>query len=81
MVLYTFELNEKFLIAIALGLTPIGIDGIGQLLDFWQSTNIVRILTGLPAGLICGIALGIIFDELRTLPFFLHFNLFQKPKT
>jgi len=81
MVLYTFELNEKFLIAIALGLAPIGIDGIGQLLDFWQSTNIVRILTGLPAGMICGIALGIIFDELRTLHFFRHLNLFQKPKT
>ena len=70
MVLFTLELNEKFLIAVALGLTPIGIDGIGQLLGFWESTNLIRILSGLPAGMICGIAIGIILDELRTIRIF-----------
>jgi uncharacterized membrane protein len=70
MVVYTIELNEKFFIAIILALLPIGVDGIGQLFGFWESTNIVRILTGLPAGMICGVALGIIFDELRSLHFF-----------
>jgi uncharacterized membrane protein len=70
MVLYTIDLNEKFFIAIIFSLVPLGIDGIGQLLGFWESTNVIRILTGLLAGIICGVALGIIFDELRSLHFF-----------
>jgi len=78
MVLYMIELQEKFLISIVLGLLPIGIDGIGQLLGFWESTNLVRILTGLPAGIICGIAIGIIIDELRTIHFFHRFHIFKK---
>ena len=36
-----------FLLAIA----PLAIDGIGQLLGFWHSNNLVRALTGLIAGL------------------------------
>jgi len=70
MVLYTIELDEKFFVAIVLSLFPIGVDGVGQLFGFWESSNGVRILTGLPAGIIFGVALGIIFDELRSLPFF-----------
>jgi len=69
MVLYSIELNEKFFIAIIFSLVPMGVDGIGQLLGFWESTNVVRILTGLPAGMVCGVALGIIFDELRSMHF------------
>jgi uncharacterized membrane protein len=76
MVLYMVELNEKFLIVIAVALMPIGIDGIGQLFGLWESTNLVRILTGLPAGFICGIAIGIIFDELRTLRVFHRFHIY-----
>ncbi len=75
-VLYTLELNEKFLIAIVLGLLPIGIDGIGQFLGFWESTNLIRIITGLPAGIICGIAIGIILDELRTIRIFHYLKNF-----
>jgi uncharacterized membrane protein len=81
MVFYTIELQERFLLAILLSLLPIGVDGLGQLFGFWESTNLVRILTGLPAGVICGVAVGIIFDELRTMHFFRHINLFKKPKT
>jgi len=73
MVLCTIELNEKFLIVLIASLIPIGIDGIGQLFEFWESTNIIRIFTGLPAGIICGIAIGIILDELCTLRIF-HLN-------
>jgi len=43
------------------GLVPIGIDGVGQLLGFWESTNPVRLLTGGLAGFITGIALAFIF--------------------
>ena len=70
MVVYTIELNEKFLIALIAALIPIGIDGIGQLFGLWESTNLIRVFTGLPAGIICGIAIGIILDELRTIRIF-----------
>lgn len=69
MVLFTIELNWKFLIALIAALVPIGIDGMGQLFGFWESINLVRILTGFPAGVFCGIAIGIIFDELHTIKF------------
>jgi uncharacterized membrane protein len=81
MVLYTVELHEKFLVAIILSLIPIGVDGTGQLFGFWESTNLVRILTGLPAGIICGIAIGVIIDELRTIRIFHRFHIFKKNKT
>ncbi len=77
MVLYTIELNENFLIALIIALIPIGIDGIGQLFGLWESTNLIRIFTGLPAGLICGIAIGIILDELRTMQIFRSLNKFS----
>lgn len=80
MVMYTFVLQEKFLLLILLALVPIGVDGVGQLLGFWESNNIVRVLTGLPAGMICGVAIGVIIDELRSLPFFQRFQFIQKPK-
>jgi uncharacterized membrane protein len=67
MVLYTIELNEKFLYAILFSLTPIGIDGIGQLFGFWESTNIIRFFTGILAGGVCGMAIGIIIDEIKAI--------------
>jgi len=52
------------------GLVPIGIDGIGQLFGFWESTNIMRVTTGLIIGVCCGISIGIIIDEIKTfIPF------------
>jgi uncharacterized membrane protein len=80
MMIYTIKLSTKFAIAMILSLVPLGVDGIGQLFGFWESTNVLRVLTGFPAGLICGIALGIIFDELQSLSFFGRLNVFQKPK-
>ena len=65
MVFYTIKLDKKFLYLIIIGLVPIGIDGVGQLLKFWVSNNITRLITGLLIGIICGIAIGIIIDELR----------------
>lgn len=67
MVFYLIDLDEKFLIVIFLGLIPIGVDGVGQLLGFWESTNFIRFVTGLLAGGVCGVAIGIILDEIRTI--------------
>ena len=70
MMLYTIQLNEKFLFAIIIGIVPMGIDGVGQLLGFWESTNIIRLITGLLAGVVCGIAIGLIIDEIKTIHIF-----------
>jgi len=75
MVFYRIELNEKLLFVVIAGLAPIGIDGIGQLFGFWESTNLMRVLTGLIIGSICGISIGIIIDEIKT------FRPFKKTKS
>jgi uncharacterized membrane protein len=67
MMLYTIQLNEKFLFAIIIGIVPMGIDGVGQLLGFWESTNIIRLITGVLAGTVCGIVIGLIIDEIKTI--------------
>ena len=67
MVFYKIELNEKFLYLIFIGLIPIGIDGVGQLFGFWESTNAVRLITGLSVGIVCGIAIGLIIDEIKSI--------------
>ncbi len=64
---YRFELNSFFLMIILFSLIPIGVDGIGQLIGFWESTNSTRVLTGLIVGLPVGISLGIIIDEIKIL--------------
>jgi uncharacterized membrane protein len=70
MVFYKIQLNEKFLFAILLSLVPIGMDGVGQLFGFWESTNVIRLITGLLVGVVCGVALGVIVDEIKTIHIF-----------
>ncbi len=74
MVFYRIELNERFVFAILIGLVPIGVDGVGQLLGFWESTNAIRVITGLLIGVLCGVAIGVIIDEIKT------FNIFKNNK-
>ena len=65
MVFYKIKLDGKFLLVIFIGLIPIGIDGVGQLFGLWESTNIVRFITGLLVGIVCGISIVLIIDEVR----------------
>ncbi|MEA2055308.1 MAG: DUF2085 domain-containing protein [Candidatus Thermoplasmatota archaeon] len=65
MLFYKIDLDERFLFVILIGLVPIGIDGIGQHLGFWESTNIIRLVTGLLAGGVSGIAIGLITGEIE----------------
>ena len=67
MIFYKIVLDEKFLILIIIGFVPIAIDGVGQLLNLWESTNIIRFITGLLVGIITGLAIGIIIDEFKDL--------------
>jgi hypothetical protein len=46
-----------------IALIPIAIDGVGQLLDYWESTNLIRFITGGLCGLVVGIALGFMLRE------------------
>ena len=65
--LFKNELSSTFLMIIIFSLVPIGIDGTGQLLDFWESSNVSRVITGLIVGIPVGMALGIIVDEVKSL--------------
>ena len=64
---FTYALGRRIeltLPLILLSLVPIGIDGTVQLLTDYESTNIRRVVTGLIAGGVTGIALRIIANSL-----------------
>lgn len=67
MIFLKIELDERLIFMILLSIIPIGIDGIGQLIGLWESTNLIRVITGLIVGIMSGIALGIIIDEIQNL--------------
>jgi len=67
MVFYIIKLDEKFIFFLLFSLAPIGVDGVGQLFGFWESTNIIRVITGLLIGVVCGVALGVNVDEIKTI--------------
>jgi uncharacterized membrane protein len=69
MVFYRIELNEKFIFLILIGLLPITIDGLFQFFDFWESNNVLRLITGLLVGIISGISIGVIIDEINEIFF------------
>jgi uncharacterized membrane protein len=52
---------------VVVGLIPMAVDGGGQLVGWWVSTNAIRFVTGLAAGVVGGIACGLIVVELRSL--------------
>ena len=39
-------------------------------MGFWESTNVTRVITGTLVGILCGVALGIIIDEIKTFKIF-----------
>ena len=49
---------------ILVGLVPMGLDGGIQLLTDYESTNPMRFITGIMAGIVTGIALGYIVSEI-----------------
>jgi uncharacterized membrane protein len=67
MVFFSIVLDERFIFLIIISLIPVGIDGIGQLIGLWESTNLIRVITGLFVGIMSGIAIGIISEEIQNL--------------
>jgi len=65
LIFYKFELDERFIIIIFIGILPIAFDGLGQLFEFWESTNLIRVITGFLMGFVCGISIGVIVDEVK----------------
>ncbi|MBN2066488.1 MAG: DUF2085 domain-containing protein [Candidatus Thermoplasmatota archaeon] len=65
--LYTIELDEKILVLILFGIIPLAVDGVGQQLQLWQSTNSIRVATGLLTGTVCGVTIGVIIDEINAI--------------
>jgi len=65
MVFYKIKLDEKFVFVLIAGIVPIGIDGVGQLFGLWESTNLIRVITGIIVGIVCGVAIGVIIDEIK----------------
>lgn len=45
-----------------IGYVPLAVDGMGQLVGLWHSTNLTRLLTGTLAGIAFGFILGITID-------------------
>ena len=50
---------------VVVGLLPIAVDGFYQLLTPYESTNITRILTGVPGGFVGGLLVGAMFVSIR----------------
>ncbi|MFH1588507.1 MAG: DUF2085 domain-containing protein [Candidatus Diapherotrites archaeon] len=51
------EINSYFpFILFIISLIPLGIDGLGQLLNYWESNNKKRIITGIFTGIIAGMS-------------------------
>lgn len=60
---YTTKPDAGFLVLWFISLIPIGIDGVVQGLGLWESTNPVRLVTGILPGIMSGFSIGVIYDE------------------
>ena len=48
-----------------LGILPVAADGFGQLLTPYESTNLIRVLTGIPTGFVAGLLVGVMMTSIR----------------
>ena len=52
-------------LVVALGILPVAVDGFYQLLTPYESTNAMRVLTGLPTGWASGLLVGVLMTSIR----------------
>lgn len=62
---FEIPLDSSLVWIFIFGLIPMAVDGGGQLLGLWESFNFVRLLTGFLAGVVGGVAIGILIDEVK----------------
>jgi uncharacterized membrane protein len=65
MMFYRISDHRLFFTGFIASIGLLGFDGVGQLLDLWESTNGIRLVTGLCVGFFTGLAIGLIVDELK----------------
>lgn len=53
------------LLIVALGVLPVAVDGFTQLLTPYESTNGMRVATGVPGGLVVGLLVGMMIKAVR----------------
>ncbi len=60
---------ERFaVLVVVLGILPVAVDGFTQLFSevtHYESTNLTRVLTGIPGGLVSGLLLGVMVKSIR----------------
>jgi uncharacterized membrane protein len=61
---FKIKLDGKFIVFIIFSFLPLAIDGFGQLVGLWESTNSIRVATGILTGLATGISISVIIDEI-----------------
>lgn len=61
---FKIKLDGKFMVFIIFAFIPLAIDGVGQLVELWESTNLIRATTGILTGLATGISIAVIIDEI-----------------
>jgi uncharacterized membrane protein len=52
-------------IVVTLGILPVAVDGFVQLLTPYESTNVTRVLTGIPTGWVGGLLVGVMLTSIR----------------
>ncbi|HYS71104.1 MAG TPA: DUF2085 domain-containing protein [Thermoplasmata archaeon] len=57
--------NGTAFLVVALGLLPVALDGFLQLLTPYESTNVKRFLTGIPAGWVSGLLVGVMMTSIH----------------
>jgi len=62
---YITKPDLPFLMVFIFSLIPISIDGLMQGFGYWESTNPVRVVTGMLPGIMSGFSLGIIYETLK----------------
>ncbi len=64
-IIYKFELSQRLFILIITCIIPLVVDGTGQLVGLWESNNPLRLVTGVTAGVVTGVAISVIVDGFR----------------
>ena len=63
---YEIKPSMAFLVLFIIALIPIGIDWTTQtIFGLRESTNTIRTVVGMPTGIMSGVSIGVIYDEIK----------------
>lgn len=64
-IFYQIRKHMIFFFCFIASIGLLGVDGVGQLFGLWESTNLLRFITGIIVGIFTGLAIGLITDEIQ----------------